>query len=38
MKEVLMMKGARTVIDLCANAKKGEKVLGVTDPERASFA
>jgi leucyl aminopeptidase (aminopeptidase T) len=38
MKEVLMMKGARTVIDLCANAKKGEKVLVVTDPERASIA
>jgi len=38
MKEVLMMKGARTVVDLCANAKKGEKVLVITDPERASIA
>jgi 2,5-dihydroxypyridine 5,6-dioxygenase len=37
MKEVLMMKGARTVVDLCANAQKGEKVLVVTDPERVSI-
>jgi leucyl aminopeptidase (aminopeptidase T) len=38
MKEVLMMKGARTIVDLCAQAKKGEKVLVVTDPERANIA
>ncbi len=38
MQEVLMMKGARTIVDLCANAKKGEKVLVVTDPERAAIA
>lgn len=38
MKEVLMMKGARTIIDLCAQVQKGEKVLVVTDPERAKVA
>jgi len=38
MKEVLMMRGTRTLIETCANAKKGEKVLIVTDPERVNIA
>ena len=38
MKQLLMMKGARTIVDQCANIKKGERVLVITDPERVSIA
>lgn len=38
MKEVLMMKGTRTLIETCANATKGEKILIITDPERINIA
>lgn len=38
MREIMMMRGAGTIVDLCANVKKEEKVLVVTDPECASIA
>lgn len=33
MKEILMMKSARTVVDVCAGVRKGERAVIVTDPE-----
>ncbi len=38
MQEVLMMKGARTVIDTCARVQPGEKVLIVTDFAKSHIA
>jgi len=37
-KEVLMTRGARKVIKICANVSQGERVLIITDPERLNIA
>ena len=38
MRELLMMKGARTLLDVCVVMKPGETVLIVSDMEKASIA
>ena len=38
MRDILMMKTARTIVDTCAGVKKGEKVVIVTDPETMDVA
>jgi leucyl aminopeptidase (aminopeptidase T) len=38
MRELLMMKGARTLLDVCVATKPGETVLIVTDMQKASIA
>lgn len=38
MREVLMMRGARKLLDTCLNVSKGEKVLIVTDTETLNVA
>jgi len=38
MKRILMMRGAKILVENCANVKKGEKVLVITDTEMTSIA
>jgi len=38
MKEILMMKGAKIIIDTCTKPRKGEKILIVTDFEKINIA
>lgn len=38
MKEILMIKGANTVVNVCAGIKEGEKVLIITEPKMIKIA